>query len=181
MDMQPKKYLIKSRYNNLFIMKHLKTVLILLGILSLFSCSKDDDTPIKYIKGGEYIQTFYHRSAEIVEPPNVKIGILTSICNSIHYTIYDYDENFNTINPPQDLIDKVEELNSNNNNKILQYFLVANIKFCYYDQCDIKNISLKSDWEIVVGGIKKYSINGALYKNLIIVDGFKPLFELLPS
>ena len=162
-------------------MKHLKTVLMLLGILSLFSCSKDDDIPIKYVKGGEYVQTFYHRSVEIVEPPKVKIGVLTSICRTLHHTLYDYEENYNTINPPQELIDKVEALNHNNQNKELQYYLVANIKFCYYDEYTLKDISLKSDWEIVVGGIKKYYINGVLYNHVIIVDGFKPLFELLPS
>lgn len=154
-------------------MKELKIASILLGIFLFLSCSKDNEevAPIttKYLERFDYIQTFYYRKAEIVNPPNnVKVGILTSRCKRIHYTIYDYEENFNSINPPQELIDKVESLNGNSQDKNSQYYLVANIKFCYYDEYTIKDVSLKSNWEIAIGRIGTYSFNGNTHKCLII-------------
>lgn len=153
-------------------MRYLKIISILFGIFLFLSCSKDNEevAPIttKYLERFDYIQTFYYRKAEIVNPPNnVKVGILTSRCQRIHYTIYDYEENFNSINPPQDLIDKVENLNDKKDNN-LQYYLVADIKFCYYDEYTIKDVSLKSDWEIAIGRIGTYSFNGTTHKCLII-------------
>lgn len=169
-------------------MRYLKIISILLGIFLFLSCSKNDEEinpfTINYIEGNEYIQTFYHTRYQIIHPDVEgydKMDIYRSICGRWQFDLCEPDEKFGKISPPQDLIDKIKELNHNIENKNLKYYLIADIRARYRNKYQADIISLESDWNIVFGGMENYHFNGVLYKHLITADGFIPLLELISN
>lgn len=141
-------------------MRYLKIISILFVISLFISCSKDNETIMTYEYGKEYTETFYY---------SVR-NTFTSVCGRLRFYTSENDDNFKNTEPSRSMIDKVSELNKNNNGKDLKYYLVADINFIYYSQSRAVNMCLKSNWKIVIGKMEEYSFEGDIYERLVIVD-----------
>lgn len=70
--------------------------------------------------------------------------------------------------PPNELFRKVKELNDENHNRQLEYYLVGDMKFVAgYDEAEILSVN---NWRIIIGHTEEYVYDGSIYKRLII-DG----------
>lgn len=150
------------------------------ALILLYGCNKENGErdeytretyQLEYIDDEKYTQTFYYSGGlGYISPDGVHNGsYYKSICNRVHFQLYDYDSTFNTINPPQKLREELEELNNNAKDKKLKYYLVAKIQF-QYQHGYATNVSLKSEWEIIIGKMDEYIFERKIYECLIIME-----------
>lgn len=155
-----------------------KMLFLLLALSIFFGCSKDESDDfnenhlIEYAANQNYTQTFYYGggcgylSADGGHDGNW----YRSICDRLTFTLYDYDEEFNTITPSKALIKDLETLNKDTKNKEHKYFLTANVYFQYIGIESITKPRLKNTWQIVIGKMEEYVFKGQIYNRLVVVD-----------
>lgn len=151
-------------------------------------CStKDDELSngesylIDYQIENSYTQTFYYagRRDFISDTGGHKGNWYKSICNRLSFDLFDYDEGYTELTPSRDLTSSLEELNKDSKGKDHKYYLIANIYFYYewynytLNEHIFKDLSLKSNWKIVIGKEQEYLFNGKVYNRLIVVEDYK--------
>ena len=60
-------------------------------------------------------------------------------------------------------------VDKNSKNKELKYYLTANIHFLYSNG-QLQNLSLITDWKIVIGKMEEYVYNKQIYNRLIVIE-----------
>ena len=156
----------------------MKKVLFMIFTVILFcGCDKDSEKETnnsyltEYVTGREYSQTFYYggNCGYISSDGGHNGSYFESICGRLRVSLYDYDSDFATIDPTRELKSELEELNKNSKNKELKYYLTANIHFLYSNG-QIQNLSLITDWKIVIGKMEEYVYNKQIYNRLIVIE-----------
>lgn len=136
--------------------KRLLVVLIPVFLLALVGCKKDTDTD-EYIKGREYVRTFYVSDIDY-ELKNIDISILDNRRAFIGVS-------FSNPLTPRDLTKpNLEETDD------LKLYQVADFKFIHGQQGPIEEIYTKTrEWRWVYGRAEEYIIRGYTFKRIVIV------------
>ena len=155
-----------------------KTLFLFLALSIFYGCNKDESNDfnkphlIEYKTNQSYTQTFYYGGGcgYISVDGGHDGNWYSSICSRLNFSLYDYDHDFIAITPTKDQIKSLETLNKNTKDKEHKYYLVSDIHFLHKESGYITNLTLKSNWKVVVGKMKEYILNGEIYDELIIID-----------
>ena len=156
----------------------MKKVLFMIFTVILFcGCDKDSEKETdnsyltEYVTGREYSQTFYYGGGGgyISSDGGHNGSYFESICGRLELWLYDYDSDLATIDPTRELKSELEELNKSSKNKELKYYLTANIHI-FYSNGQLQNLSLITDWKIVIGKMEEYVYNKHIYNRLIVIE-----------
>lgn len=161
-------------------MKPKAILLLVLTVLSLWGCSKQDEFPnnnsymIDYKENQSYTQIFYYGGGAnyISADGGHKGNWYSSQCERVTFYLYDYDSNYTAITPSNEQIKNLETLNKGNTGKEHKYYLTADINFLYESGRAINHI-LKSNWKMVIGTLEEYIYDGKVYKRLVIKEQVK--------
>lgn len=162
-----------------------RVILIAVLAVLLAGCGKDDEPkdgagniyePVpyttNYVFGQTYIQTFYTNGRRwgigIVHSFSC---IFRSICNRIDFTVDSrYDENIESLIPPDELQTQMQQLNEEAQGTELQYYMICEMKFTYSAVINIEEVERLTDWRIVIGKMEEYIYDGKIYERLNIIE-----------
>ena len=165
-----------------------RIVLITALAVLLAGCGKDDEPkdgasniyePVPYTTnyavGQTYIQTFYTNGKEAMiggQGITYKCSF-HSVCNRVWILLYESDDNFESLIPPEELQTQMQQLNEEVKGTELQYYMICEMKFIYrssYSYILSEEVERLTDWRIAIGKMEEYIYDGKICERLNVIE-----------